>query len=107
MAVGLENRQAQEGNQSDVAKPSFKAGLLRRGETLPNSKNTENNKKYLAILPRSNKIKKPMKLKNAEDRAARIQSVKSRTTGAGKGDKPRPITSKYWDNYDQIDWKKK
>lgn len=48
-----------------------------------------------------------MKLKNAEDRAARIQSVKSQTTGAGKGDKPRPVTSKYWENYDQINWKKK
>lgn len=70
-------------------------------------KKTENNKKYLAILPRSNKIQKPMKLKNAEDRAARIQSVKSKSTGAGKGDRPRPITSKYWENYDQINWKKK
>lgn len=48
-----------------------------------------------------------MKLKNAEDRAARIQSVKSKTTGAGKGDRPRPVTKKYWENYDQIDWKKK
>jgi hypothetical protein len=48
-----------------------------------------------------------MKLKNADDRTARIQSVKSQSTGAGKGDKPRPVTSKYWDNYDQINWKKK
>jgi len=48
-----------------------------------------------------------MKLKNSEDRSARIQSVKTKTQGAGKGDKPRPVTKKYWDNYDQIDWKKK
>lgn len=50
---------------------------------------------------------KTMKLKHDDDRKARIKELKSRTDGAGKGDKPRPITSKYWDNYDQIDWKKK
>jgi hypothetical protein len=48
-----------------------------------------------------------MKLKNSEDRQARINQIKSKTTGAGKGDKPRPVTSKYWENYDSIDWKKK
>jgi hypothetical protein len=26
---------------------------------------------------------------------------------AGKGDKPRSTGKKYWDNYDEIDWKKK
>jgi hypothetical protein len=26
---------------------------------------------------------------------------------AGKGDKPRSMGKKYWDNYDEIDWKKK
>ena len=45
-----------------------------------------------------------MKLKNDEDRSARIKALKSKSYGAGKGDKPRPITSKYWDNYDAIDW---
>jgi hypothetical protein len=48
-----------------------------------------------------------MKLKHDDDRKARIKALKSKTEGAGKGDKPRPITSKYWDNYDDIDWKKK
>jgi hypothetical protein len=48
-----------------------------------------------------------MKLKNSEDRKSRINQIKSKTTGAGKGDRPRPVTSKYWDNYDSIDWKKK
>jgi hypothetical protein len=33
-------------------------------------------------------------------------SVK-KTSAAGKGDSPRPITKKYWENYDAIDWKKK
>ena len=50
---------------------------------------------------------KTMKLKHDDDRKARIKELKSKTEGAGKGDKPRPITSKYWDNYDQINWKKK
>jgi len=27
--------------------------------------------------------------------------------GAGKGDKPRSIGKKYWDNFDQINWGKK
>ena len=49
-------------------------------------------------------INKNMKLKNNEDRKARIKALKSKSDGAGKGDKPRPITSKYWDNYDAIDW---
>ena len=48
-----------------------------------------------------------MKLKHDDDRKARIKELKSRQDGAGKGDKPRPITKKYWDNYDEIDWKKK
>ena len=48
-----------------------------------------------------------MKLKHDDDRKARIKELKSKSVGAGKGDKPRPITSKYWDNYDQINWKKK
>lgn len=48
-----------------------------------------------------------MKLKHDDDRKARIKELTSRTEGAGKGDKPRPITKKYWDNYDEIDWKKK
>ena len=48
-----------------------------------------------------------MKLKHNDDRKARIKALKSKTDCAGKGDKPRPITSKYWDNYDEIDWKKK
>jgi hypothetical protein len=26
---------------------------------------------------------------------------------AGKGDKPRSTGKKYWDNYEEIDWKKK
>ena len=46
-------------------------------------------------------------MKNADDRTSRINEVKSRTSGAGKGDRPRPVTKKYWDNYDQIDWSKK
>jgi len=29
----------------------------------------------------------------------------SRDTGAGKGDKPRNISPKFRDNFDQIDWK--
>jgi len=48
-----------------------------------------------------------MKLKNSEDRARRIKEVKSQSSGAGKGDRPRPVTKKYWDNYDLIDWGKK
>lgn len=48
-----------------------------------------------------------MKLKNDEARKARIKELNSRTDGAGKGDKPRPTTKQYWDNYDLIDWKKK
>lgn len=27
-------------------------------------------------------------------------------SGAGKGDKPRNISKKFWDNWDLIDWKK-
>jgi hypothetical protein len=42
-----------------------------------------------------------MKLKNNDDRN---NELKSQSVGAGKGDKPRPITKKYWDNYDEIDW---
>jgi hypothetical protein len=45
-----------------------------------------------------------MKLKNDDNRKARINELKSQSVGAGKGDKPRPITKKYWDNYDEIDW---
>jgi hypothetical protein len=48
-----------------------------------------------------------MKLKHNDDRKARINELKSRPVGAGKGDRPRPITSKYWDNYGEIDWSKK
>ena len=47
------------------------------------------------------------KLKHNDDRKARINELKSRPVGAGKGDRPRPITSKYWDNYGEIDWSKK
>jgi hypothetical protein len=47
---------------------------------------------------------KNMKLKNNDDRKARINELKSQSVGAGKGDKPRPITKKYWDNYDEINW---
>ena len=34
-------------------------------------------------------------------------SIFTSKSDAGKGDKPRNISKKYWDNYDQIDWKKK
>lgn len=45
-----------------------------------------------------------MKLKNDDNRKARINELKSQSVGAGKGDRPRPITKKYWNNYDEIDW---
>jgi hypothetical protein len=48
-----------------------------------------------------------MNKQTSETRTSRINEVKSRTSGAGKGDRPRPITSKYWENYDAIDWSKK
>ena len=34
-------------------------------------------------------------------------SIFTSKSDAGKGDKPRSISKKYWDNYDEIDWKKK
>lgn len=34
-------------------------------------------------------------------------SIFTSKSEAGKGDKPRNISQKYWDNYDQIDWSKK
>jgi hypothetical protein len=36
-----------------------------------------------------------------------INSSIKKTSSAGKGDSPRPVTKKYWENYDLIDWKKK
>ena len=30
----------------------------------------------------------------------------TRKSDAGKGDVPRNISRKFWDNYDEIDWKK-
>jgi hypothetical protein len=35
------------------------------------------------------------------------ESIFKSKSEAGKGDKPRNISKKYWDNYDQIDWSKK
>lgn len=35
------------------------------------------------------------------------ESIFTSKSEAGKGDKPRNISRKYWDNYDQIDWSKK
>jgi hypothetical protein len=35
------------------------------------------------------------------------ESIFTSKSEAGKGDKPRNISRQYWDNYDQIDWKKK
>lgn len=34
-------------------------------------------------------------------------SIFSSKSQAGKGDKPRSIGKKYWDNFDQINWKDK
>jgi hypothetical protein len=34
-------------------------------------------------------------------------SIFKSKSDAGKGDKPRNISKKYYDNYDQIDWNKK
>ena len=34
-------------------------------------------------------------------------SIFKSKSDAGKGDKPRNISKKYYDNYDQIDWSKK
>jgi hypothetical protein len=35
------------------------------------------------------------------------ESIFKSKSEAGKGDKPRNISKKYWDNYDQINWSKK
>jgi hypothetical protein len=32
-------------------------------------------------------------------------SIYTNKSSAGKGDKPRSIGKKYWDNFDQINWK--
>jgi hypothetical protein len=34
-------------------------------------------------------------------------SIFKSKSDAGKGDKPRNISKKYYDNYDQINWNKK
>lgn len=34
-------------------------------------------------------------------------SIFKSKSDAGKGDKPRNISKKYYDNYDQINWSKK
>jgi len=31
-------------------------------------------------------------------------SIYTNKSDAGKGDKPRSVSKKYWDNFDQIDW---
>jgi hypothetical protein len=31
-------------------------------------------------------------------------SIYTNKSPAGKGDKPRSISKKYWDNFDQINW---
>lgn len=35
------------------------------------------------------------------------ESIFKSKSDAGKGDKPRNISKKYYDNYDQINWSKK
>ena len=35
------------------------------------------------------------------------ESIFKSRSDAGKGDKPRNISKKYYDNYDQINWSKK
>jgi len=35
------------------------------------------------------------------------KSIFSDKSPAGKGDKPRNISKKYWDNYDEIKWNSK
>jgi hypothetical protein len=37
----------------------------------------------------------------------RNDSIFKQKSDAGKGDKPRNISKKYYDNYDQINWNKK
>ena len=39
--------------------------------------------------------------------ANKRSSLFSSKSDAGKGDKPRSIGKKYWDNFDQIDWGRK
>ena len=34
-------------------------------------------------------------------------SIYTSKSQAGKGDKPRSIGKKYWDNFDQINWRDK
>ena len=35
------------------------------------------------------------------------ESIFKSKSDAGKGDKPRSISKKYYDNYDEINWRKK
>jgi len=37
----------------------------------------------------------------------KTDSIYTNKSQAGKGDQPRSVGKKYWDNFQKIDWKKK